>query len=110
MSNRVGGFQKNQTVFGIREIDAGFAFAFDLGGEHLIGAALYDPFVVISGVQCRSRELESTAPFHSAVAGGIIAALPRKDAADVTSESKRALLVDPFDSDVSLRHLAADSC
>ena len=63
----------------------GIALARDLGREHLIRAALHDPFVVVFRIRAPRRKLEAAAALDAAVATGAIASLSREDSADIAA-------------------------
>ena len=55
VSDRGGRFQKQQAPGGIRDADAGNTLALRLCRQHLVAAALADPFVIVRRVQRAGR-------------------------------------------------------
>ena len=81
--------QQQQTLLGIRQIDARNALALHFGGEHLVAAALGDPFVVVRRIERVGGELEAALAFDAAVARGAVAAALGEDAGDLAPERDR---------------------
>ena len=90
MRDRHGGLQQQQALFRVRQIDARDALALYFGGEHLVAAALGDPFVVVSRVERVGGEFESALSFDAAVACRAVAAALGEDAGDLAAKADRA--------------------
>src|SRR4051794_4927321 len=89
MCNRHRWLQQQQALFGIRKVDTRNPLALYFGREDLIRATLDNPFVVVGGVECVGRQLESALAFHTSMAGGVVAALLCQDAGYLASEADR---------------------
>ena len=77
------GFSSSRLFVGLGQVDARNAFAFHFGGEHLVAAALGDPFVVVRRVEGVGGEFEAALSFDAAVADGAVAAALGEDAGDL---------------------------
>ncbi len=85
-----GRLREEQTRRGIHQVHARNARTRDLGRQNLVSAALGDPRIIILWIKSVGRQLQPTAALDAAMAGRLVAAALRENAADVASEAERA--------------------
>src|SRR6185503_11753934 len=78
------------------------------GGQNLIGSSFDDPTVVVAGIECVERKLESALTLDAAMAFGGVTAAPGQDSSDIAGETEGSLIRSPFEPHARLGALSLD--